>query len=65
MYRTRLILAIMLIAAGAVWIGQGLGWIRSSSFMTDDVRWAWIGLITVIAGAIIGIGAVKSRRPAG
>jgi hypothetical protein len=64
MYRTRLILAIMLIAAGAVWIGQGLGWIRSSSFMTDDVRWAWIGLGTLIAGVVVGIVAVRGRRRA-
>jgi hypothetical protein len=62
MYRTRVVLAIMLIAAGAVWIGQGLGWIRSSSFMTDDVRWAWIGLGCVVAGIVLGVVAVSARR---
>jgi hypothetical protein len=62
MHRTRVVLAIMLIAAGAVWIGQGLGWIRSSSFMTDDVRWAWIGLGCVVAGIVLGVVAVSARR---
>ena len=38
--RGRLIAASLLVAVGLVWIGQGLGLLRGSSFMVDDVRWA-------------------------
>ena len=62
MHRTRTIAAIILIAAGLVWIGQGLGLIRSDSFMTDDARWAVIGAICVVAGLAIGWAQVRARR---
>jgi hypothetical protein len=62
MHRTRTIAAIVLIAAGLVWIGQGLGLIRSGSFMTDDARWAVIGAICVVAGLAIGWAQVRARR---
>jgi len=64
MYRTRWILAFMLIAAGLVWVGQGLGLIRGQSFMVDDVRWAWIGLGTAVVGIALAIDAVRRRRRA-
>ena len=42
--RTRLIGGGILIATGLVWIGQGTGLIKSSSFMTGDPFWAWLGV---------------------
>jgi hypothetical protein len=54
MHRTRATLAFILIAVGLVWIGQGTGVIRGSSFMTDDMRWALIGVACLVAGLAAG-----------
>jgi hypothetical protein len=51
--RGRVLAGVLVILVGAVWIGQGLGVLRSSSFMVDDVRWAVIGLAMVIVGAAL------------
>lgn len=49
--RVRWIGAVGLAAVGLVWIGQGLGFLRSASPMVDDIRW-------VIAGAVLLVGAI-------
>lgn len=49
---------------GLVWIGQGLGYIKGS-FMTGDMKWFWIGLVTLAAGLVIGLGALASGRRRG
>ena len=59
--RGRVIVALAAVAVGLVWIGQGLGLIRGSSFMVDDIRWALIGLALVAAGAILALSAWRSR----
>jgi hypothetical protein len=59
--RTRLIIAGVLIVIGLVWMGQGTGVIKGSGFMTDDVRWAVIGLVVFLAGAAVGAVAVIRR----
>jgi EamA domain-containing membrane protein RarD len=46
----RFVLPVVLVAVGLVWIGQGLGLLRGSSFMVDDVRWAVIGVVLVVVG---------------
>lgn len=56
---TRSIIALVVALVGLVWIGQGLGVIRGSSFMVDDIRWAIIGLGFVVAGAAL---AWQERR---
>jgi hypothetical protein len=53
--RTRIIVGLALVAIGLVWIGQGLGLVRGSSFMVDDVRWAIAGLIGVVVGVAIAV----------
>jgi drug/metabolite transporter (DMT)-like permease len=56
------VLAIALAAVGLVWIGQGLGILRGSGFMVNDVRWAIIGLCLVVAGVVLGgVTVVRSR----
>ena len=60
--RLQVIVAGVMIAAGLVWIGQGLGVIRGSSFMTDDARWAIVGTVLVVVGAIIVVTEVRRRR---
>ena len=64
MQRSRLIVALILIAAGLVWIGQGTAIIKSRSFMTGDPTWAWIGAACVVAGALIVALEIRRRRRA-
>lgn len=44
------ILAILLVAAGSIWILQGVN-ILPGSYMTGDPQWAVNGTITVVIGA--------------
>ena len=50
---------VVLVLVGLVWIGQGLGMLRGSSFMVDDVRWAVIGGLFAAAGLAL---AWRRRR---
>lgn len=59
--RGRLIVALALVAVGLVWIGQGLGILRGSSFMIDDVRWAIVGAVLIVVGVVLAVSA--RRRP--
>jgi hypothetical protein len=59
MQRSLLVIAVLLVLAGATFAGQGLGIIRSSSSMTDDLRWTAIGTVLVVVGVAI---AWWSRR---
>jgi len=57
--RGSVILGVLLVLVGLVWIGQGLGLLRGSSFMVDDSRWALAGAVAVVAGAVL---LVRARR---
>jgi hypothetical protein len=59
--RGRVISGALLILVGAVWIGQGLGMLRGSSFMVDDVRWAVIGVGMMAVGAALVWDARRRR----
>jgi hypothetical protein len=59
-HRTWVVGGVVLIAVGLVWIGQGSGLLRGTSFMVGDPTWAWIGAIAAIIGA--GLIAVGRRR---
>lgn len=48
----RRVLGALLFLAGAVWVGQGLGWI-SGSFMTGSTFWAVTGAVCVVAGLVL------------
>jgi hypothetical protein len=54
-YRRRWAVAFVLVAVGLVWIGQGTGLLRGSSFMVDDVRWALIGTVLALAGVVVAV----------
>lgn len=57
----RRIAAVLMALVGLVWIGQGLGLLRGSSFMVDDLRWAAAGAaLLVVAGILIVAG--RRRR---
>jgi uncharacterized membrane protein len=56
-----LIVGVLALAMGLLWIGQGCGYIHwpASSFMINQVKWAYYGMAT----AVIGIGLIwYSRR---
>jgi len=50
-----------LAVAGTIFIGQGLGIIRGSSFMVDDQRWALIGLVMDLAASGIAWVTFRAR----
>ena len=56
-----LIVGVLALVMGVLWIGQGSGYINwpASSFMINQVKWAYYGMAT----AVIGIGLIwYSRR---
>ncbi len=55
------IVGVLIVLAGAVFAGQGLGKIPGS-FMTGDIHWFWIGSVMVVIG--LSLGAVGLLRPA-
>jgi hypothetical protein len=59
--RTRLIGGGILTATGAVWIVQGLGILKSGSFMTGDPFWALLGAAAVVVGIGFIAWALRSR----
>jgi len=52
----------LVLLVGAVFAGQGLGYIPGS-FMTGDMRWFWIGSGMVVGGLVLG-GVALLLRPA-
>jgi hypothetical protein len=47
------IVGVLVVLAGAVFAGQGLGYIPGS-FMTGDIHWFWIGSLMVVLGLVLG-----------
>jgi len=56
------VVAVLIILVGAVFAGQGLGYIPGS-VMTNDLKWFWIGSAMVLAGLVLGAAAFLVRRP--
>ena len=57
----RFLLGALLLAVGLVWIAQGTGLLRGSSFMVGDPRWAIAGAVLVVLGLVALVNA--RRRP--
>ena len=55
------VIGVLVLLVGAVFMGQGLGYIPGS-FMSGDIKWFWIGLGMVVVGALVGGGALLTRR---
>ena len=53
-----IVIAVLIILAGGVFAGQGLGYIPGS-FMTGDRAWFWIGSGLIIIGALVIIAVVR------
>jgi uncharacterized membrane protein len=62
MQRSALIGAGVLVVLGAVFVGQGIGALRGSSFMVGDSRWAVIGAAMILVGALLAWRASRQRR---
>jgi hypothetical protein len=60
-YRTNPVVGFVLVAVGAVWVGQGLGLLRGGSFMVDDIRWAIAGAVLVVVGIFVLVRARRAR----
>jgi hypothetical protein len=45
----RLVIGAALCLVGAVWVGQGVGWI-GGSFMSGEAAWAVIGAVAIVLG---------------
>lgn len=55
------IVGVLVLLVGAVFAGQGLGFIPGS-FMTGDMKWFWIGSAMVVVGAALGVAGVLTGR---
>ena len=55
------IVAVLAIAMGLLWIGQGLGIIMWPSFMLADRQWAVNGAVLALLGAV-GLWFLRRRR---
>ena len=60
MHRTRTIGGVIILATGLVWVAQGTGFLRGSSFMVGDPLWVVLGLFAAAVG--IGFLAFGLRR---
>jgi hypothetical protein len=54
MLRSAFIAAGLLLVIGAIFVAQGLGILRGSSFMVGDPRWAAIGAAMIVVGGLLG-----------
>lgn len=52
-------LGVLMVLVGALWTGQGLGYVGGSP-MTDQTVWAIIG--PILAGLGVGLVVVTARR---
>ena len=62
MQRSAYIAAGLLIVIGSIFVGQGFGILRGSSFMVGDARWAVIGVVLIVLGAVLGWRAGQRRE---
>ena len=53
-------IGLLILLTGAVFAGQGLGYIPGS-IMTNDPKWFWIGSGMVVVGLALGAGVFLGR----
>ena len=59
-----IVVGALVLLTGAVFAGQGLGYIPGS-IMTGDMKWFWIGSAMVVVGVVLGgAGLVRPARKA-
>jgi hypothetical protein len=62
MHRTRTVGGVIMIATGLVWVGQGTGFLRGSSFMVGDPLWTAFGVIAVAVGSTFVLLGLRHPR---
>jgi hypothetical protein len=55
----RMVIGAALCLVGAVWVGQGVGWI-GGSFMSGEAAWAVIGAVAIVLGLVTMRGPRRS-----
>lgn len=53
-------IGVLIVLTGAVFAGQGLGYIPGS-VMTNDPKWFWIGSAMVVVGVVLGVAGFRVR----
>ena len=48
------VLGVLVLLVGAVFAGQGLGYI-AGSVMTGDMTWFWIGSCMIVVGLVLAV----------
>ena len=61
MHRTRAVGGAVIVATGAVWIGQGSGLLRGSSFMVGDPMWVVLGAAAIVVGIALIWAGLRGR----
>lgn len=61
MRTSRLFIALLAAVVGAIWLGQGLGFI-GGSFMTGSAFWAAIGAVLLVVAVVLLVMEAR-RRP--
>jgi len=54
------VVGVLIVLMGAVFAGQGLGYIPGS-FMSNDPKWFWIGGGMVVVGLALGVAGARGR----
>jgi hypothetical protein len=64
MKHTLLSVGVIAILVGIIWVGQGTGYFPypSSSFMINDVAWAYYGAALAVVG-LIAVAASRRMAP--
>ncbi|MER9300631.1 hypothetical protein NKI38_29805 [Mesorhizobium sp. M0621] len=57
---TKNLLALIVLAIGALWALQGVGAI-GGSFMTGQSQWLYVGIVTMLVGLVGLVWANRSR----
>jgi hypothetical protein len=57
---TKNLLALIVLAIGALWSLQGIG-VVGGSFMTGHSQWLYVGLVTMLVGLVGLVWANRSR----
>jgi hypothetical protein len=66
MKHTLLSVGVIAILVGIIWVGQGTGYFPypSSSFMINDVAWAYYGIVLAVLGLAVVLAARRmTGRP--
>jgi len=54
------VIGVLILLGGAVFAGQGLGYIPGS-LMTGDIHWFWIGSVMIVLGLALGAASFLGR----